>query len=142
MALSEEKVRKLARFARLRPVATPSRATPSDAAVRRSLSSLGRALRRPGEAASIHVRVVTGGRELARTLVLSPGRADVVAASAERPNLEVILSRDDWWAIACGETSPAAIFLMGRMRLRGDCQLARRLYRRLATARGSTDVLA
>ena len=143
MQLSAEKQRKLDRLARLKPmVAGSKRGSPSDAAVRHSLSALGRALRRSGETASIRFRLVAGRRELIRTVVFSSGRAEVAADVPGRPNLEVTLSRDDWWAIARGDLSPAAVFLMGRLRLRGDCALARRFYRHLAGPTGSADVLA
>jgi hypothetical protein len=145
MPLSPEKRSKLERFAKLKPVAPRSpKGSPSNAALGRSLASLGRALQTADEAASIRFRLLAAGgagRELAQTLVLAPGRAGVVAALPGPPTLEVAMSRDDWWAIARGEASPAAVFLMGRMGLRGDCQLARRLYRRLA-GKGIADVRA
>jgi len=143
MQLSAEKREKLERLARLKPVVAGSKTgTPSDAAIRQSLSSLGRALRRSGETASIRFRLVTSGRELARTVRFSPGGAEVATDAPGRSSLEVVLSREDWWAIARGELSPAAVFLMGRMRLRGDCALARRFYRHLAAGRGPADLLA
>jgi putative sterol carrier protein len=143
MQLTPEKKKRLDRLAKLKPFAPKGPAgPPSDAALRRSIASLGQALQGSGEAASIHLRLVAGHRELARTVVVSSGRAEVLSDSPARPSLEVALSKDDWWAIARGETSPAAVFLMGRMRVRGDCELARRLCRHLASSTGSVEALA
>src|SRR5215468_10746667 len=100
MQLSADKRKKLDRLARLKPMVAGSKTgSPSDAAVRHSLS----ALRRSRETASIRFRLVAGRRELIRTVVFSSGRAEVAADVPGRPNLEVTLSRDDWWAIARGD---------------------------------------
>jgi hypothetical protein len=127
---------------KLKPVAPTSRkGLPSDAAVHQSLSSLGRPLRGPGETASIRFRLATGGRELARIVVVSPGQAEVVSESpGGRISRLSCRGRTGGRSLA-PRRPPAAVFLMGRMRLR-DCQLARRLYRHVAAAKGSAAVLA
>ena len=141
--LSQEKRKKLERFARLRPIvpALPA-GKPSDQMLVRSLAALADALRTSGETAALQVRLVSERRELARTLALSPTQVGVVSGPGRRANLEIVLSPDDWWSIARGEVAPAAVFLMGRLAIRGDCKLARRIYRHLAAAKGVVDVPA
>ena len=64
------------------------------------------------------------------------------AARAERldgPNLEVITRAKTWWGIAKGTLSPLDALLQGKLRIRGDAELGKRLLRHLAAAPGRTD---
>jgi hypothetical protein len=121
------KLEKLKRYARLEPILAATGRV-SDKAIDESLARVGAALKRAKETARIHVELVDGER--VRTVRLS---------GQEGADLTVTLSRDDWCDIARGKVAPAEVVLRGRMVLRGDCAVARRAYRKLAT-RGLTDL--
>jgi SCP-2 sterol transfer family len=122
------KLEKLKRYARFKPMlAATGRA--SDKAIDESLARVGAALKRAKETARIHIQLVDRAR--IRTVRLS---------GQEGADLTVTLSRADWCDIARGKVAPAEVILRGRMVLRGDCAIARRAYRTLAT-KGLTDLV-
>jgi putative sterol carrier protein len=70
-----------------------------------------------------------GARQWA--LVLTPERCTVTEEAADRPDLEVLTSREVWSQVASGELPPLYAFGQGKMRVRGDLEIARLLARRL-----------
>ncbi|MEU5877661.1 SCP2 sterol-binding domain-containing protein [Spirillospora sp. NPDC047279] len=72
-----------------------------------------------------------------RYLTASPGRAGGDRVS--RPDVEVVIAPETFWKMAEGAYSPVAALQDGRLRLRGDMTLAKRLLRFLAGPGGSVD---
>ncbi len=72
------------------------------------------------------------GRQTRRwCLTLTPGDCHVEEAAIENPNLEVITDAAVWADIASGKVSPLEAFGSGKVRVRGDIELARVLAKRL-----------
>ena len=63
-------------------------------------------------------------------LSLTPKDCMVDEAATDSPDLEILTDAETWTAIASGEVSPLDAFGSGRMRIRGDIELARVIARR------------
>jgi putative sterol carrier protein len=61
------------------------------------------------------------------------------AVGADRPDVEMLTSVETFWQLADGSYSPVEAFLNGRLRVRGDKQLGKRVLRHLAGPEGSVD---
>ena len=72
------------------------------------------------------------------TILVRDGNAQR-AGDADPVDVEVITTPETWLAIASGELAPLDAFTGGKMRVRGDYQLARRVMAHLAAGPGRTD---
>lgn len=61
------------------------------------------------------------------------------AGDADPVDVEVITAPETWLAIASGQMAPLDAFISGKMRVRGDYRLARRVMLHLAAGSGRTD---
>jgi putative sterol carrier protein len=57
-----------------------------------------------------------------------------------KPDLEIITNAETWLQIAGGKLSPLIAFARGKMRIRGDEKLGKRLLKQLASSEGRTDI--
>jgi hypothetical protein len=99
------------------------------------LRALATQLGEPGELASVELRIRPSGRSRRAkswTFQLTPQGVRVTSGASSRPTLRMVMARDDWWAIARGDTSPIDVFLEGRIRMIGDCSVAERMFHRIA----------
>lgn len=101
-----------------------------EAGLRRMADGLGRLK----SAAVVQLTLTQGQRRTHRCVGITPAGAEVGDYEVENPDLEILTSTKEWQRIASGETSPLEAFLGGRLRVRGDLGLARRLSRRLRRA--------
>jgi putative sterol carrier protein len=86
------------------------------------------------EPATVNLHFVGASGTQRWHLALGGQRATTAEGAAEDPALEVIMRPDTWTEIASGSLSPLLAFGSGRMRVRGDIGLAKRLLRHLATS--------
>lgn len=68
------------------------------------------------------------------TVAVDEDGGKAAQGSGERPDIEIITRAETWWDIADGELSPLEAFVSGRLRVRGDIGLARRVLIDLAVA--------
>ncbi len=82
------------------------------------------------------MRFVIADAENVRSWVLTagPDGCQVSAAGPRRPDVEVILDAATWRLVAAGDMSLLEAFGRGRMRVRGDIDLARQLAQALRRA--------
>ncbi len=66
----------------------------------------------------------------------SPDGCHVTEAAVEQPDLEILTDDETWTQLAKGQLSPIEAFGLGRMRVRGDIKIARRLAKRLTHLEG------
>jgi hypothetical protein len=117
----------------------PKLADSGAADLSKSFGGLAKALEDSGEVAQVQVDVLAGRKAEQWTLSLERKRAAASSGAASNPDLRLIVARDAWDAVAAGELSPVDAFLSGKLRVRGDVDLARRLLKR-AGGRGATDL--
>jgi putative sterol carrier protein len=119
----------LQRFARLPPLIEPGSGD-----IEASVQRLAEVLSTSGESATLSLHLV-GVAGIQRWHVrVEPKGATAGKGGAEGPNLELVTSPGAWLEIASGELSPLSAFGAGRLRVRGDIALGRRLLRHTATA--------
>lgn len=121
----------MASYATLRKLTEP---TESD--VGKTFQRMAELLKESGEAARVQFRILNGEEQLSWAVELEPKVARVRAEAVEHPNLEVITSSQTWWQIADGAMSPVDAIFQGKLRIRGDVELAKRLLNALATSEG------
>ena len=61
------------------------------------------------------------------TVVLQDGKAELREGSTASPQLTIEMSTSDFQEMVAGRLGPAAAYMSGRLRLRGDIGLAMRL---------------
>jgi len=85
------------------------------------------ALRKP---AQLHFSIVDNesGEPLVWSVAVAKGTSKVVQKRTERADVEIITTRDTWWQIADGRLSPLDAFVKGLLRVRGDLNLAKRVF--------------
>ena len=62
---------------------------------------------------------------------MTPDGCQEYEAETERPDLEIITDAETWTAIAEGKAAPLEAFGQGKVRVRGDIELARHFVRRV-----------
>ena len=93
-------------------------------------------LKKSEEKARIQFRITDGEQESYWGLELGPTACRVHTKKAERPDFELITDAETWWQIAEGLLAPLRAFTQGKMRVRGDLELGKRILQRLASPEG------
>jgi putative sterol carrier protein len=131
----------------LRPLAERRREDAGDA-----LLSLARQLADTPERGRVQLRLVGRSESESETwdVELAPKGAKAAKrtkagktsrrAGGKLPDLEIVTRAETWDCIADGSLSPLEAFLGGRLRLRGDAELAKRIVRHLAADDGEVDI--
>jgi putative sterol carrier protein len=88
------------------------------------------------ERARLQFRILNGGRQLGWCLELAPQACQVRAEIIDHPDFEIITKAETWWQIAGGLLSPLRAFTQGKMRVRGNIELGKRLLQQLASSEG------
>lgn len=130
------------RFATLRPLTSRRRNDIGD-----TLHELAGRMAGTEEKGRVQLRLVGLEDEPTFTVELGAKRAKSARGTKaaarkrdERPDLEIVTHAETWSCIAEGTLSPLDAFLSGRLFLRGDAYLAKRLVRHLASEGGIVDV--
>jgi hypothetical protein len=87
---------------------------------------------------TVRVTLLSGEQEQHGTISVRDGNAQR-AVEGDAVDIEVITSPETWLAIASGQLAPLDAFTGGKMRVRGDYKLARRIMLHLAAGPGRTD---
>jgi SCP-2 sterol transfer family len=111
---------------------------PGERDFRRAFARLAQRLKASGERAEVQVDLLQARQREPWSLLLEGNAATASRKAARRPDLHIILREQTWRQIATGERSPLESFLAGQVRLRGDPELAKRLFKRVAGP-GETD---
>lgn len=116
------------RYAKFRAVMTPKSRD-----LKASWSRLAAHLDRTPDRGVVQFRVVEGVRPQVASLYLGVKTRVVEGQAEAAPDLEIVTRGDTWREIAGGKLSPVDAFLMGRLRVRGDYELGKRLLRQLSS---------
>lgn len=98
--------------------------------IARSFEKLAGALARSDRKGAIQFTIREGRKTRRWCLTLTPGDCHVAEAEVGHPDLEILTDAEMWAEIASGEISPLEAFGSGRVRVRGDIELARVLAKR------------
>jgi putative sterol carrier protein len=90
-------------------------------------------LERSEEPARVQFRILDGEKQLYWWLELGSTACRSHAEKDERPDFEIITKAETWWQIAEGLLAPLRAFTQGKMRVRGDIELGKRILQRLAS---------
>jgi putative sterol carrier protein len=86
------------------------------------------------EAAHLQFRILDGDRSSVWTLASVRKRWQVGEEEIKKPDFEIITDAETWWQVADGKLSPFRAFLQGKMRVRGDVELGKRVLARISTS--------
>jgi putative sterol carrier protein len=120
-------------FAKLKKIAKPGQRE-----LKPAVERLAKLLESSGEVAEVQLDIVQGRATDVWNLSLERKTATTSNKPARHPDVHIIVSRTTWQEIAEGDRSPIDAFLSGKLRVRGDTDLAKRLFKRVAD-RGLTD---
>lgn len=105
---------------------------------------LGELLAPSGLTAALTVRLLADKEDTAEarqtifTVAIAEGKAKVSTKGARKVDFELIMTPDAWREIASGKLPPHDAFFAGRMRARGNMQLAQDLLKHVAGSKGRT----
>jgi len=94
----------------------------------------------PEEQARVQFRILSGEEPLYWSLELEKKACEIRAERMDKPDLEIITRAETAWKIASGSLSPLEAFVQGKMRIRGDIELGRRLLKQLTSSEGELDI--
>ncbi len=123
------------RYAKFRPLTETSRDNLQD-----SFRLMGEALIDANERTRIHFRLIDGGKRADWTLDTIAKGAKVQDKRVGRAKLEIVSRIDTWSDIAHGKLSPLEAFVTGRLRARGDLEMAKRMLRHLCEPEGRFEI--
>jgi len=129
----KRKERYMTQYATLRDfVGDRTKRSPDE--LEQALERVAKALDDSGEEGLVQLRILSepGPRHL--HFKLTPKRCTLQMEEAEKPTLELVARDETAWSILDGSLSPLEAFLRGKMRIRGEVALGRRLLRRLASS--------
>jgi putative sterol carrier protein len=61
------------------------------------------------------------------TVVIADGACDVLEGKAEKPDVTIGMTADDYVKMAAGDLQPIVAFMQGKIKLQGDPNLAMRI---------------
>jgi putative sterol carrier protein len=119
----------------------PDLTVPHRGEIQETLNRLGELLASSQLRVTLQLRLVhdaAAQRVSCFNLVLDGRKATTSAEPANKPDVELIMVPETWWEIASGRVAPHEAFLRGRMRVRGDTDLAQRMLKYVAGSSGRT----
>ena len=105
-----------------------------------SFEHLSEMLKQSAETGSIQFRIVDKDQPRYWNLRLEAQGCTVHFDKISKPSLEIITQAETWLQIAGGKLSPLVAFARGKMRIRGDEKLGKRLLKQLASSEGQIDI--
>jgi SCP-2 sterol transfer family len=106
--------------------------------LQRGFNRLSQKLKSSGEIAEIQFDIVSRTTQ-SFTVSLGAGASEATKGAARLPDVRVIIARETWQQVAEGALSPLEAYLGGKLRFRGDADLAKRLLRHVVGP-GEVDV--
>lgn len=128
------------RFAKLRPLA--ARSAPSKPARRHFdavFNRFAKQLQSTGELTRVQFQLRKKQKKTHWSILLAGESSQVSRKPSPSSDLSITMSEEDAWDIFRGKVPPLEVFASGRMLVAGECEVAKRVYRRLAT-RGEIDL--
>lgn len=113
----------------LKPFPNLLRQNAGDVAV--SFDRMAKKLSGTKRAGVIQFRLTKGRQARCWSLALSPKECRVIDSEVDAPTFEVITSEKTWAAIASGQIAPLEAFVSGKLRVRGNIEMARSIVRRM-----------
>ena len=123
------------RFASFRPLIRTSRDD-----LRESFQQMGQILLEAKERTRIHFRLLDAGKRVAWTLDVGAGKPTVQDKHVGKAKLEIVTRTGTWGDIAQGKLSPLEAFVEGKLRVRGDIAMAKRLLKHLCESDGVIEI--
>jgi putative sterol carrier protein len=117
----------LADFVRPFPNTFRGKQTELGASFKRIAEALGKSKR----TGAIQFTIQDGRSTRSWCLNMTPSGCDVSESRVESPDLEILTDAELWTEIARGDVAPLEAFGQGRVRVRGDVELARVLAKRM-----------
>jgi hypothetical protein len=139
METLEDRRNRLQRFAKLPRLISNGARRPTAAVIERGLGKLARRINRRGEFVRLQVQIGAESRSMTWTISITEGVMSVSRGGIQKSDVKFVVGVQDGWRMLRGEISPAEVYLMGRLLVVGDCNLAKRLYRQVA-GHGSKDI--
>lgn len=135
---SGEERRQLESYARLRNIMGKLAGRKPDlgAAFDRLADELAKTERESG---TLQVVVIGDGGRRSWVLELTTGRCEARESTADAPRFEMIAKASAVHAMLSGEVAPIAAMAKGDMRVRGDLEFGKRIYKLLAADEGRID---
>ncbi len=122
------------KFATLRPLIDVKTKS-----LHRGFAKMSQSLRKSKERGRIQFRIM-GKKPEHWVLDLYQGRCTLSRTKIEGADFEILTQRETWRAVASGKLSPAEAFLRGKMRVRGDVDLGKRVLEQLAAPGGDLEI--
>lgn len=113
---------------------------PTERDIDRTFGRMAELLRESGESGRVHFRIVDAQARLSWSLDLNREVCHARAEAIEHPDLEVVTRRETWWQMAEGSLSPLDAIFQGKLAVRGDVELGKRLLKKLASSEGEVDI--
>jgi putative sterol carrier protein len=102
-----------------------------DSALAESFKQVASALSKSKRSGTIQFTIDDGGKVRHWSLGMSAAGCEAMETAVERPSLEIITDARTWTEIATGRIAPLEAFGQGKVRVRGDIELALLLARRV-----------
>lgn len=106
------------------------------AEVGRSFERMAELLAGSPETGIVQFQILSGDRRLSWCLEMTGKECRVSTEPVAGPDLDVLVREETWRHIAEGGLSPIEAFGRGKMRIRGNIELATRIYERLGSPEG------
>jgi hypothetical protein len=132
MSTLEARLKALQRMPKIPRVVRSGAKRASVVTLQRGVASLAGRLQKLGQAVQVQVALIGArGKRRELNVLVTPDGPRVLRRPTARPAVAFVMAEADWLDIASGRTPPALTYLTGRVRVVGDCQLARQIYRML-----------
>ena len=109
----------------------PSLLGKNESAIGESFKQIATALSKSKRTGAIQFTIDEGGKTRHWCVAMSPSGSEAIETAVERPDLELITDAATWADIAAGRVAPLEAFGAGKVRVRGDIELAQLLARRV-----------
>jgi putative sterol carrier protein len=103
----------------------------NEAAIGESFKQIAGALSKSKRTGVIQFTIHESGKMRQWCVGIAPNGCEATETAVERPDLEIITDTGTWVDIAAGRVAPLEAFGQGKVRVRGDIELAQLLARRV-----------
>jgi putative sterol carrier protein len=100
-----------------------------ETAIGESFKRIAKALAKSKRTGVIQFTISYGRKTRQWCVATSPTGCEATETATERPDVEIITDANSWTDIATGKVAPLEAFGLGKVRVRGDLELARVLAR-------------
>lgn len=112
---------------------------PTDRELDATFQRMAELLEGADEEVRVQFQIFSGEKQLLWYLEPVEQVYQVRAERVDHPEFEIITKSETWWQIAQGSLSPLRAFIQGKMRVRGNIELGKRLLKQLASPEDLSD---